>query len=108
MKKYNIPVILGAARPARQSEKVAKLVLYELEKFEEVETSLVDVNDFDVPYDEDTSIPEFHKIVDKADAFVLVFPEYNHAFPGRLKSLLDTEFDAYKHKPVALASVSSG
>jgi NAD(P)H-dependent FMN reductase len=39
---------------------------------------------------------------------VLVFPEYNHGYPGKFKTLLDTEFAEYKHKPVALVSVSSG
>ncbi len=104
----NIPIILGASRPDRMSEKVATLILKIIKNTPEIETSIVDVRDFHIEYDDDKNIPGFHEIVSQADAFVLVFPEYNHSFPGKLKSLLDTEFDAYKHKPVALASVSSG
>lgn len=103
-----IPVILGASRPERKSERVANFILQVLREDFELESPLVDVRDFQIEYDEDKSIPEFRDIITKSDALVLVFPEYNHGFPGKLKSLLDTEFDIYKHKPVVLASVSSG
>lgn len=104
----NIPVILGASRPERQSEKVANYILKVLQSIPEVTTQLVDVKNFRIEYDDDENREDFHPIVVAADAFVLVFPEYNHGFPGKLKSLIDTELEDYKHKPVALASVSSG
>ena len=69
---------------------------------------MVDVRDFPIEYDDARSIPAFHAIAQQADAFVLVFPEYNQGFPGKLKSLLDTELAVYHRKPVALASVSNG
>ncbi len=108
MEKLNVLIVLGSSRPARRSQKVADYIFSLAQANENLDVKLVGVNDFEVPYDEDKSIPEFHKLVKEADAFILVFPEYNHGFPGRLKSLLDTEFDEYKHKPVMLAGVSSG
>lgn len=108
MDKLNIPIILGSSRPKRESQKVANYIFKIAKLNSQLDTKLFGVNDFSVPYDEDKSIPEFHKIVKEANAFILVFPEYNHSFPGRLKSLLDTEFDEYKHKPAMLAGVSSG
>ena len=104
----NIPLILGSSRPDRQSEKAAYYIHKSLEKFPNITTPFVDVRNFHIEYDDDKNIPEFHKIVKEADALILAFPEYNHSFPGKLKSLLDTEFDEYKHKPVAMASASSG
>ncbi|MEX0896041.1 MAG: NADPH-dependent FMN reductase [Patescibacteria group bacterium] len=104
----NIPIILGASRPERQSAKVAALLQSILEKNPNVSPVSVDVRDFEIEYDEKQQIPEFHAITTAADAFVLVFPEYNHGFPGKFKTLLDTEFATYKHKPVLVASVSSG
>ena len=44
----------------------------------------------------------------RADAFVLVAPEYNHGYPGMLKHLLDTNLKEYIHKPVGLCGVSAG
>jgi NAD(P)H-dependent FMN reductase len=41
-----------------------------------------------------------------ADAFVTVTPEYNHSFPGPLKTAIDWYLDQWKAKPVAF--VSSG
>lgn len=108
MDRLNIPIILGSSRPNSRSKKVADLILEIANENSELDTKLVGVNDFEVPFDEDTSVPGYDKLVRQADAFVLVFPEYNHSFPGRLKSLLDTEFGEYKHKLVMLASVSSG
>jgi NAD(P)H-dependent FMN reductase len=104
----NLTIILSSSRPNSRSNQVAKYIHQVAEQLPEVKTQLVSVGDFDIPYDDEQSLPEFHALVEHTDAFLLVMPEYNHSFPGRLKSLLDTEFDAYKHKPVALAGVSSG
>jgi len=46
--------------------------------------------------------------MDKADALVLVVPEYNHGYPGLLKHLLDTCLKEYIHKAVGIAGVSAG
>lgn len=108
MEKLDIPLILGASRPNRYSKKVADMIFNLLKEHPDVETQFVDVKNFTVDFDEDTSIPEFHKIVQAADAFFIVFPEYNRYLPGKLKTLLDTEFDDYKFKPLATASVSNG
>ncbi|WP_022929034.1 NADPH-dependent FMN reductase [Patulibacter americanus] len=49
--------------------------------------------------------------VDAADAFVLVFPEYNHSYTAPLKNALDYLYGEWAHKPVGLVSyggVSAG
>src|SRR5260370_35845557 len=40
----------------------------------------------------------------KADAFVVVTPEYNHGYPGALKSLIDAVSAEWHAKPVAFVS----
>lgn len=42
--------------------------------------------------------------LDRADAFVIVTPEYNHTFPASLKNAIDWYVDAWKAKPVAFFS----
>jgi NAD(P)H-dependent FMN reductase len=44
----------------------------------------------------------------RADAFVIVSPEYNHGYPGELKILLDSLNEEYRGKPALIAGVSSG
>lgn len=40
----------------------------------------------------------------RADGFVLVFPEYNHGYPGALKNMLDHLYDEWNHKPFAFVT----
>lgn len=44
----------------------------------------------------------------KSDGFIIVSPEYNHGYPGDLKNLLDSFYDEYNRKPVAIIGVSDG
>ena len=43
-----------------------------------------------------------------ADGLIIVVPEYNHGYPGSLKSVLDLLLKEYVHKAVALVGVSAG
>ncbi len=105
-----IPVILGTPRQERMSEYVAKLVV-EVVKRHEVETELIDIRNIPLStMDEGESIknPGFSATVMRADALIIVVPEYNHGYPGMLKHLLDTNLKEYIHKAVGICGVSAG
>jgi len=53
-------------------------------------------------------LPEYTEMTKRADAFIIVAPEYNHSIPGSLKMLLDSVEGEYSHKPVGICGVSSG
>ena len=106
-----IPVILGTTRQGRYSEPVAKFVTAELAKFQSVETKLVDIRDLPMPVTgagEDIKDKAFSELCMRADAFILVAPEYNHGIPGLLKHVLDTNLKEYIHKAVGICGVSAG
>ena len=106
-----IPVILGTPRQGRRSEHPARLVLSETEKRRGVETELVDVRSLPMRLDdagEGMKDPAFAATVDRADALILVVPEYNHGYPGLLKHALDMNLKEYIHKAVGLCGVSAG
>lgn len=42
--------------------------------------------------------------LDRADAFVVVTPEYNHSFPASIKSLIDWHLEEWQAKPVGFVS----
>jgi NAD(P)H-dependent FMN reductase len=106
-----IPVILGTSRQGRASEHAARFMLEELRKRAGVETVLVDVRELDFPItDEDGGIKDaaFSELCERADAYCIVAPEYNHGYPGSLKHALDTNLKEYIHKAVGLCGVSAG
>jgi NAD(P)H-dependent FMN reductase len=106
-----IPVILGTTRQGRMSEHAARLVFDELRKREGVESELIDIRELSFPAgDEGSGIKDakFSETCMRADAFVLVVPEYNHGYPGMLKHALDTNLSEYIHKAVGICGVSAG
>ncbi len=117
MEKLFIPVVLGSAREGRQSEKAARFVFDELQKQDGVATEFVDVRDHvsgiaTVPpwgVGGANEVPtKWKDVATRADAFIFVLPEYNHGYSGEFKLLLDSLYNEYERKPVAVCGVSAG
>jgi NAD(P)H-dependent FMN reductase len=106
-----IPVILGTVRKGRLSANVARLMTDELSKRSVIETELIDIATLSLRTDdagEATKDPSFSARVERADALVIVSPEYNHGYSGMLKHVLDSCLKEYIHKAVGIAGVSAG
>ncbi|HKQ54034.1 MAG TPA: NADPH-dependent FMN reductase [Pyrinomonadaceae bacterium] len=106
-----IPVILGTVRQGRASESVAKFVFAELGKREGVLTELIDIRDIALPPDDEGEAikdTQFSATIARADALVIVAPEYNHGYSGSLKRVLDTNLKEYIHKAAGICGVSAG
>jgi len=106
-----IPVILGTPRQGRYSEYVARFVINQLNKRQNVETELIDIREMNLStLDAGEAIKDakFSEASNRADAFVIVAPEYNHGYPGLLKHVLDTNLKEYIHKAVGICGVSAG
>ncbi len=110
--KLFLPILLGTNRKGRQSENVAKWLFGKMNERGDVETKFFDVRDFNLPQDDygqalKNNFPEWRNAIVKADGLVVVVPEYNHGYPGSLKSVLDLLLKEYIHKAVALVGVSA-
>src|ERR1700751_140690 len=106
-----IPVILGTARPGRQSEHVARFVFDQTKKRIDVETELIDVRELPMRLDdagEQMKDAAFSATIERCDGIILVVPEYNHGYPGLLKHALDMNLKEYIHKAVGICGVSAG
>lgn len=108
-----LPVILGTNRKGRLAAHAAHYVLGFLKRRVDATTELIDVADFDFPKDDyGTStkglFPAYVDTASRADGFVIVSPEYNHGYSGRLKTLLDVLLPEYNRKAAGIVSVSSG
>ena len=83
----------------------------EIERRAGVETELIDVGALPIPADdagEAVKDEAFSESMNRADALVLVVPEYNHGYPGLLKHVLDTNLKEYIHKAAGIVGVSAG
>ena len=113
MDKLFIPALLGTNRKERRSAHVARWLVGEMQKRPDIETKLFDVQDFSLPQDDygtqiKDSFPEWRDSIIKSDGLVVITPEYNHGYPGALKSVLDLLLKEYIHKAVGLVGVSAG
>lgn len=112
-KKVSIPIILGTNRKDRQSENVARWVHKKMKERKDIEANFFDVRDFDLPVDDygteiKDQFPDWRDAVINADGLIFVTPEYNHGYPGILKSVIDLLLKEYIHKAVAFVGVSAG
>lgn len=114
---FTIPIILGSTRRGRQSPKVARFVLEKLRYAGGVESEILDLLEYNFPMMEERlrfrgdppqGLQAFSEKVSRADALVIVSPEYNHGYPGVLKNALDYLLPEYGRKPVGIVTVSAG
>lgn len=107
----HIAVLAGTNRVQRKSIMAARFVEEVGKGVEGITVELADPTQF--YFEGDGNDPEgkdarYTAVTERADAFFIVSPEYNHSFPGSLKRMLDSELANYIHKPVAFAGVSNG
>lgn len=112
----HIAVLLGTARTGRKSEHVARYIVDTLQKDARVDVVLYDVRDYVQertiptwqPGDETNATAPWRDVAKKADAFIMVLPEYNHGYPGEWKMVIDQAGPEYLGKPVMEVGVSTG
>jgi NAD(P)H-dependent FMN reductase len=113
----SIAVIIGSTREGRFSDKAAGWIAHELGKVPDVDVRLVDLRDHPLPFFDSPAAPmrlggkyphaavqEFAAVIAKADAFVMVAPEYNHGYTAVLKNAIDWLYGEWISKPVGFVS----
>lgn len=113
----DILVIEGTVREERYSIHVAQDVTELLNKHDDVDAELFDMDEYDIPLLKTRTytpgeVPDdvdlFRQKVEHADGLLIVSPEYNHTMPGALKNLLDYLYPEYEDKPFSYVTVSRG
>ena len=114
---FYIPIILGSTRRGRQSAKVARSLYQRMRQYEQIETEILDLLEYNFPIMEERlrfrddpppRLVEFSGKIARADSVVIVTPEYNNGYPGVLKNSLDYLLPEYRRKPIAIVTVSAG
>ncbi|MFP3989052.1 NAD(P)H-dependent oxidoreductase [Streptomyces sp. E11-3] len=108
-----VAVIVGSTREGRVGDGVAHWFTERAAKRGDLDVELIDLVDYTdfparYPHTATTAMARFTHRVDRAEAFVIVTPEYNRSFPASLKQAIDYAYDEWHAKPVGFVSYGHG
>ncbi|MGQ0845297.1 MAG: NADPH-dependent FMN reductase [Sporichthyaceae bacterium] len=92
-----VAVVVGSTREGRFAPTVAGWFASHAARRDDVDIEVVDLAEV---------LPggEFGAAIGRADAVVVVVPEYNHSYPGPLKTAIDSANREWHAKPIAFVS----
>ena len=102
-----LEIILGSVRISRFGSTVLNWFEQQARLDPDYEVGVLDLADLTIPGDfsKNADVELLTERIDRADAVVVITPEYNHSFPGPLKSAIDTiPKSAWEAKPVGFVS----
>jgi NAD(P)H-dependent FMN reductase len=113
-----ISVIIGSTREGRFSEKPANWITNQLRQRKDIDTRLLDLRDFPMPFFDQAMSPatpnhppypneivrRWTAEIGRSDGFIFVTPEYNYGPAAVLKNALDWVYPEWKRKPAAFVS----
>jgi len=113
-----LKIIIASTRPGRKGPAVADWIINIAKHHKAFTTDVLDLKVINLPFHDEPELPVLQKykhahtkrwsrIIDEADAFILVNPEYNHGYSAPLKNALDYLFKEWNYKPVAFVSYGS-
>lgn len=109
-----IQVIVASTRPGRAGEPTAHWIAQQARAHGGFDVEVVDLAEIDLPIYAEPEHPRsrdyaldstrrFSVLIERADGFVFVFPEYNHSYNAALKNALDHLYWEWGDKPAVLA-----
>jgi NAD(P)H-dependent FMN reductase len=113
----NIAIISSSIRPDRNSHRIALYFKNYLEENKLANPYIIDLREFNFPiFDNKLSLQknpsaklvEFAEKIKSSEGIIMVTPEYNGSYPASLKNAIDVLYDEWKHKPIAIVTVSAG
>ncbi len=102
-----LAIIIGSTRQGRFGPTVARWFADRARLRHDMTIDVVDLAETRLPDalgDPTPDVTATSQRLHLADAFVIVTPEYNHSFPGPLKSAIDWFCPEWKAKPVGFVS----
>ncbi len=101
-----LAIIIGSVREGWFGPNVAHWFASQARELDEFSVDVIDLAGMDFPSSMASSpdVDVFGERIGNADAVVVVTPEYNHSFPGPLKTAIDSLGSQWHAKPVDLVS----
>ena len=104
----NVAVIVASTRAGRFGPTVARWFSEQARRRSDVDVDVIDLAEIDLPAalpaHRDAGIAAYAARIDRADAFVVVTPEYNHGYPASLKQAIDVLHGEWRNKAVGFVS----
>ncbi|MGW6982373.1 NADPH-dependent FMN reductase [Streptomyces sp. NPDC054932] len=104
----HIALVVGSTREGRFGPTVARWFETVTARRTDIELTVADLVDADLPAhwtpDPTPRGRAFIERLARADAYVILTPEYNHSFPASLKQAIDTAGHVWRRKPVGFVS----
>jgi len=113
-----IKILMGSVRPGRFNTQPAHWIYEIAKKRTDIQVELIDLEQVNLPF-LDESIPpsqrkyskehtkQWSKVIDEADGFIFITPEYNHGISPVLKNAIDYLWYEWHYKPVSFVSYGS-
>ena len=103
-----VAVIVGSTREGRFGGTVADWFVDRAGLRDDMVLDVIDLVDVELPMALPLAFPPaaaaFVERIGRADAFVVITPEYNHGYPASLKQAIDFPRDEWREKPVGFVS----
>ncbi|HTY07037.1 MAG TPA: NAD(P)H-dependent oxidoreductase [Gemmatimonadales bacterium] len=110
-----LQIVIASTRPARKGPLVASWFLEQARKADGYQVELIDLAAVNLPMFDEPRHPRFRQyehehtrawsaVVDRADCFVFVVPEYNFSAPPSLLNALDYLSQEWAYKPAGFVS----
>jgi NAD(P)H-dependent FMN reductase len=105
-KPINLALVYGSAREGRFCDVVANWARGRIARREAFALDLIDPADgaLTAARSDAAALAALKGRIGRADAFLIITPEYNHGYPGALKLLIDSVYNEWRAKPVAFVS----
>jgi NAD(P)H-dependent FMN reductase len=105
MSGIKVAVVYGSTRPGRFCDTVVRWTVERVAASGKYQVDVIDPAEGSAGEASDGPPAEtLQQRLGKADAFVIVTPEYNHGYPAPLKALIDASGAEWHAKPVAFVS----
>lgn len=112
---HRLLVVACSTRPTRVGFSFAEWTAERAALDGRFDVEIADLREIDLPNFDEPHHPRMRRyehehtkrwsaIVERADAIVFVTPEYNHGFPGALKTAIDFLHEEWKFKPAGFVS----
>ena len=107
-KPLHLAIIIGSTREGRFAPTVARWFADHVDRRNDMTLDVIDLAEVRLPAvlgsEPATEVAAVSPRLARADAFVVVTPEYNHSFPAPLKNAIDWHFHEWRAKPVGFVS----
>ena len=112
---YKLKIIATSTRPGRKSLLFSTWIKEIAREYPDFETEILDLAEINLPFLDEPNHPmlrqyvhqhtrDWSAMIEGADAFIIVTPEYNYGFTGVFKNAIDYLHHEWKYKPAGIVS----